>query len=89
MGNKHAGQIERNREYIRRHKELHPCSCGEGRTICLDFHHKDPSDKLFGINSAGHIGLERLKAEIEKCIVICANCHRVLHELEREENAET
>lgn len=43
----------------------------------LDFHHIDPSTKSFGIGSYGHSrSWERVKEELAKCILVCANCHR-------------
>lgn len=59
--------------------------CGESRPPCLDFHHRDPTQKLFNIARAAHrIGSEvrtkeEILAEIEKCDVLCKNCHAVLH----------
>ncbi len=46
----------------------------------LEFHHKDPSQKEFNVSSKGHSrSWERVKKEIEKCILLCANCHREVH----------
>jgi len=47
----------------------------------LDFHHRIPSEKLFELTARnmGHVSLERLKAEVEKCDLLCANCHREQH----------
>jgi predicted HNH restriction endonuclease len=46
----------------------------------LEFHHRDPSKKLFGIGQKGLTrSWERIKAEAEKCDLLCANCHRELH----------
>jgi predicted HNH restriction endonuclease len=44
----------------------------------LQFHHRDPSTKDFGL---GHFSgsLARLIAEAAKCDLVCANCHRVRH----------
>ena len=45
----------------------------------LEFHHRDPSQKDFNVSSKGHSrSWERVKAEIEKCDLLCANCHREL-----------
>jgi len=43
----------------------------------MDFDHRDPSKKLFAITtgSAQLMSRERLIAEIEKCEIVCANCH--------------
>ncbi len=54
--------------------------CPENDPIALDMHHRDPDEKKFGI--ASRIGDTRwvvLIKEIEKCDVICSNCHRKLH----------
>lgn len=45
-----------------------------------DFHHLDPSQKDFNIgNKSSTIKMEIVKKEIEKCILVCANCHRMIH----------
>lgn len=55
--------------------------CGYNRcSRALDFHHVDPSTKLFTISNNGFgRSWERVKAEIDKCVLLCANCHRELH----------
>lgn len=55
--------------------------CGEDDPACLDFHHRDPAAKELHIGRVAGAGwsLARIKAEIEKCDVLCANCHRKLH----------
>ena len=54
--------------------------CGESESACLDFHHKDPSEKDNIISQVAKTwSLERLKKEIDKCMVLCANCHRKVH----------
>ena len=46
----------------------------------LDFHHLDPTQKDFAIsNSNIYRNIDVLKAEVNKCILVCANCHRELH----------
>lgn len=55
--------------------------CGEKDTCCLDYHHIDPNTKeltICGMALAGY-KKERILAEIAKCIVLCANCHRRRH----------
>lgn len=44
----------------------------------LEFHHIDPSKKDFDI-SANSFAFERMKKEVDKCVLLCANCHRELH----------
>ena len=46
----------------------------------MEFHHRDPSQKDFNISKKGHCrSWERVKKEIEKCDLFCANCHREVH----------
>lgn len=51
--------------------------CGEKHPACLDFHHKDPATKTRGIGVM--VRMEDILAEIAKCDVLCANCHRKHH----------
>ena len=54
-------------------------SCGFGDIRALDFDHIDPTAKRFGIARAitnGYSWLE-IEKEIEKCRILCANCHRI------------
>jgi 5-methylcytosine-specific restriction endonuclease McrA len=55
--------------------------CGYFKCLdVLEFHHKDPSKKLFGIGQNKLTrSWESVKAEIEKCDLLCANCHREIH----------
>lgn len=50
--------------------------CGEDDPCCLDFNHLE--DKKFNIGSTnrGNVGIDTLIREIEKCEILCANCHR-------------
>lgn len=60
----------------------HPCSrCGESHPACLDFHHKDPTQKRFALSSpmALRVTARIFNAEFQKCELICANCHRKEH----------
>ena len=75
-----AQKDERTRQF-RIYKESLKCShCGESEAVCLEFHHLDPTKKEGTIaNNVKSWSLERLQREIEKCIVLCANCHRKEH----------
>jgi hypothetical protein len=55
--------------------------CPESHTGCLDFHHLDSKEKELSICKAVGNGwsIERIMKEVEKCIVLCSNCHRKLH----------
>ena len=46
-------------------------------TDALEFHHVNPLNKKFGIGAKGYTrSWERVKAELDKCVLLCANCHR-------------
>ncbi len=50
--------------------------CGYDRCIqALEFHHIDPSTKTASVSTASR-GWDWVKQEIDKCILVCANCHR-------------
>jgi len=53
--------------------------CGESRPVCLDFHHMDATTKDRNIGSTFGWSIARLEREIDKCKVLCSNCHRILH----------
>lgn len=45
----------------------------------LSFHHLDPSTKLFSISGSHCRTWEVIKQELDKCILLCANCHMEMH----------
>lgn len=56
--------------------------CGYNKCVAaMDFHHKDPKEKDFGLSSNGNTqSWEKLTREADKCLLLCSNCHRELHE---------
>lgn len=58
--------------------------CGDTRCYILDFHHKDPNEKDFTIGAFKRGDLDKIQKEIDKCVVLCANCHREFHYLNKE-----
>ena len=58
--------------------------CGYDKHIgALEFHHLEPSSKEFGIGAKGYTrSWDKVKNELDKCILLCANCHRELHGVE-------
>jgi hypothetical protein len=69
----------RNKEFIAQYKMAHPCvDCGEGDIRCLDLDHRDRAQKFKSVSYLvkSRATLEKVKAEIAKCDVRCANCHR-------------
>jgi hypothetical protein len=56
--------------------------CGYDKNLrALEFHHKDPSLKSFGISytSIASKSWTKILKEVEKCELLCANCHREHH----------
>ncbi len=55
--------------------------CGYKRCIdALEFHHTNSSGKDFSISEGGYTrSWIRVKEELDKCILLCANCHRESH----------
>lgn len=58
-------------------------NCGYSKSLrALDFHHLDPSKKEIRLDSRKLAGSswKRILKEVEKCVLLCANCHREVHE---------
>jgi 5-methylcytosine-specific restriction endonuclease McrA len=55
--------------------------CGYNRYIgALDFHHVNERIKKFDLSTRGLTrSWEKIKKEIEKCVLVCSNCHREIH----------
>jgi hypothetical protein len=54
--------------------------CGYDRCIiALEFHHTDPKEKDFHISSNMNKAWDKVKKELDKCILVCSNCHREIH----------
>ena len=70
--------IEINNQYIDKIKE-HGCTlCKEKEKCILDFHHIQDKDR--NISDLKRCStLDVLKSEIEKCVLVCSNCHRKIH----------
>lgn len=66
------------KDYIISKKSCGCKLCGETDIACLDFHHINGKD--FTICQKGKDkSFEAVKQEIDKCIVLCSNCHRKVH----------
>ena len=62
------------------------CSrCPENHPACLEFHHNGIEKKLHCVSKIKW-SLKKLKEEIAKCEVLCANCHKMEHWNEEELN---
>jgi len=80
----------RNAEYIQEAKRNGKCvSCGWNDHPCaLDFHHIDPASKITEIASMtrGGSSIEKIQEEMNKCVLMCSNCHRIFHYNEKIKN---
>ena len=55
-------------------------ACGwTGNQAAMQFHHKDPAKKDFIIGNVSNKSWDSIKIEIQKCILLCANCHMIEH----------
>lgn len=65
--------------------------CGyDDHIAALQFHHMDPSKKEFILTKKfcnGH-GLDKIQEEVDKCCLLCANCHAIVTHLQVRENHE-
>jgi hypothetical protein len=55
--------------------------CGYNRCIAaLEFHHTDPKEKDFILSGVkSYVFNERIQKELDKCQILCSNCHRETH----------
>ena len=77
---------------VNSHKLEKGCAhCGYNKeAVALDFHHEDRKDKIINVSAHWKTSwrqYQKMKKEIEKCIVLCANCHRI--EEQRIRNAQS
>lgn len=74
---------QENRKKIIEYKGGKCEKCGYNKCIeALDFHHIDPSQKEFNLCNTT-LSLNKLKIEADKCVLLCSNCHREFHYLNR------
>jgi hypothetical protein len=71
-------KFDRNCRYVAAYLLKNPCmDCGEANIIVLDFVHRDPKSKICQISDLLYKSIPRIQSEIEKCDVVCSNCHRI------------
>lgn len=76
----------RAKEFVTEYKANHGCTdCGYSNPLALDFHHLRDKEANIGDAVVRGWALRRLMEEIAKCIVLCANCHRIRTHEEREQ----
>jgi len=77
-GNRATAHLQRLLKFKRRYKLYCGCCvCGYKKSaVALQFHHKDGADKK---NCVANLkGMKKIREEIKKCVVLCANCHAVI-----------
>ena len=80
-------KYQEKRQEVQQLKSEHCCAkCGYNKCPeALEFHHVDPAQKETTVARllANGYGLKKALEEIKKCIILCANCHREFHYLEK------
>ena len=77
--------VQRRREALKekavQHKGGRCERCGYNRCLsALEFHRRDPREKEFKVGSGNTVAWSTILAELEKCDLLCSNCHREVHE---------
>lgn len=89
----HRNREQRYKYSIKRSKKLRAqaiidkggqcCKCqikyNNENAAIFDFHHVSNKDFNLGVNAFKDYSIEIIKKELDKCILICSNCHRLLH----------
>jgi hypothetical protein len=79
-----SARIIMRRNFIQKIKSEHSCQVCEYNkcTRALDFHHLNPSEKVFDITRAisMNINFKNILIEINKCLILCCRCHREVEE---------
>lgn len=80
-------RIEESYKFINDIKSSGCSMCPEKDIVCLDFHHTDPKTKETNIARAINGGWSNasIQKEIDKCILVCSNCHRKIEAKIRKE----
>ncbi len=73
-------KLEIHKWFLKYKSNLRCLKCGEDHVATIDFHHKigEKEHNISKMVAEGY-SIKRIKGEIEKCDVLCANCHRKIH----------
>lgn len=80
--NKAKDYKKKSKQWFIDYKSTLKCSqCNENHPSCLEFHHLNPKLKENGIAKmvSNNVDKKLILKEIEKCIILCSNCHKKLH----------
>ena len=83
-----AQHRQTNRDFIAAYLADKQCECGFSDSRALDFDHIDPTTKKKEISKMLNqcYSIEAIKAEIAKCRILCANCHRIHTAIQQKHN---
>jgi type II secretory ATPase GspE/PulE/Tfp pilus assembly ATPase PilB-like protein len=83
---KNKQAVQRRREKLKhmailyKGNKCHDCHTQFKEYTVYEFHHLDPAQKDFSLSCDGHTrSWETIKSELDKCAMLCANCHRIRH----------
>lgn len=81
INNKENKKNRDRKSFIVKHMGGVCLDCKQNYPDCVyDLHHLDPKEKDIGISRLDTIN-EKLFKELEKCVLLCSNCHRIRHQL--------
>ena len=68
-------------QYVNWKDNVYCVECGESHRSCIELHHLDPSTKEGNPSSLfSAVGKKKFREELQKCVILCANCHRKAHD---------
>ena len=68
------------KKWIEEYKAGLKCSnCSENHPATIDFHHRSGKEFEISYMVANGYSIDKIKKELKKCVVLCSNCHRKLH----------
>jgi 5-methylcytosine-specific restriction endonuclease McrA len=84
--NKRSGdRVKKQKLRAIEHKGGACVKCGYNASpSALEFHHVIPTEKEYAWDELRKMSWDRVLAELEKCVLVCANCHREIHDSMRE-----
>jgi hypothetical protein len=69
-----------NKTIIKSYLQFHNCvMCNNTDIRVLEFHHRNPKEKEYCISMMLTHNSDNLLRELNKCDIVCANCHRIIH----------